>query len=456
MKIITLTDRIRAYVSSIFFPISIALLAFLSWLISSPFLWIPVSFYLLLSFAPLVCEDGRGYIPLFLFLIITPNTPLSFSSIHPSYITLIATLLSSILLYLIIHRPKFIKDRTFFLILIFIALSFISYLNYSLQNGFHGSAGVLYLLTLLLISFIYAMLLCALGRNESMTYLIKTIAFFALTISIEVLVFCAKNGFVIDKENFNIGWSDTPITASTLLTLSLPFLTMLIQKKKFLWSIISIVDIASVMLLSTDSGFLALLIFFIPLILMGLKNIGKTYPYISLAVILLIISAIAIPMGFNEYFYNEVITAIRSLNFANEADPIRNMLFKSAAEMFVNNPVIGISVSAMVQGDHTVQLMSNSILTTVTFAGSLGLVFFVLYEVQIYFSCLRKDCSEKWLFFLFLLMFEFIGLLDNTLYNLAVFPFFLIAFSCYQMSTPPNGILVHESDYIQLKTAEKI
>ena len=73
MQINTLLDEIRKYLSSVFYPITIALLAILTWIAPDPLVYLPASFYALACFLPLLGKEGKCYLPLFLFEIVLPN-----------------------------------------------------------------------------------------------------------------------------------------------------------------------------------------------------------------------------------------------------------------------------------------------------------------------------------------------------------------------------------------------
>lgn len=444
----TLTDKLSAFVASCFYPLTLAVLAFLIWLLPSFTPWLPAVLFGILVFLPVLVNDGKGYLPVILMMILMNNRDVSFRTI-PAYLYFLGGLeILSILLFIILHRPTFQKNYLFFLILAVYFFALISYLYDSIQDGFTGSTGIFFLLSLFGVSVIFLILSNIIGKGDSLSYLCKTVVFFALTICGQILVYGIRNRFTFSPIGFTLGWSYTVQTASTLLCLSLPFVGILISKRRFFWAFSILPIFAAILLLSADSGLLAMILFSVPITLLSLKNTGKNYPYFALFSLVTVVSTFGILMGVSKAFNNRVITAVSALNLFDEPAEWRNRLFQDAIKGFKASPVLGASLNVLIQGDGRMLLPSNTLLTTLTLGGSLSLVAYVAMEVWIYIICFRKNTEDKWLFFVFLLMVELIGLIDNTIYNVAILLFYLIMFTGFQMSNRPEDVIIHENFFL--------
>lgn len=448
MQFETLTDKLTTYVASIFYPLTLAVLAFLTWLLPSFGPWFPAILFGVLSFLPIITKDGKGYLPVILFMILMSNKDISFDTI-PIYLYLLASAeLVSLILFIILRKPNYQKNYIFYILLCIFFIALISYLHDSIKDGFTGETGIFYLLSLFVISVLYLLLSIIIGKGESLQYLCKTVIFFAFIICAQIFVYGLKNQFKIDAASFTLGWSYTIQTASTLLCLSLPFFGILMSKKRLLWAIGIIPVFIAILFLSADSGLLALIIFFIPITLLVLRNTGKNYPYFALLTLVLLIAVFGVLMGVSKTFNERVITAVSTLNIFNEPAEWRNTLFHTSVENFLAAPVLGPSLNALILDNGQMLLSSNTILTTMSIGGSFALIAYFLLEVRIYYVCLKKDTEDKWLFLVFLLMVEIIGLIDNTIYNVAILLFYLIMFTGYQMSNRPEDVVIHEDFYL--------
>lgn len=447
MPINTLLDRVRLYVDSLLYPLTLALLAITIWALPLLGSWIVAGVFALLSFLPLVSKDGRGYLPLLLMTLIVSNTDISFDSFQPYLYLLFIAFMVSLVLYIVLHHLDFHRGDLFYPLLLLFFLFTISYLYNSSLQGVANRTGVFYLILFFGALVLYSLLCTVLGKKETFPYFSKTITFFALAIVCEIVIYCFRNEWTIADSDFTLGWSYTTQTASTLLCLSLPFFSYLVYQKKFIFILGELFVIAAIILLSADSGLICLIFAVIPLILITFRSYGKYYSYISLVSIVVIGTTFAVLLALNTRFNTRVITALQALSLFDEPSSWRKTLFDTAVENIVSNPVTGTSLLSFCNRDGTLTLSSNTILSTLVMGGSLGLVSYLIYECKLYYVCLKKKASSRLFFFVFLLMIELIGLIDNTIYNIAILLFVLIANSCYQMSNRPDDVLIHDSYY---------
>lgn len=118
-------------------------------------------------------------------------------------------------------------------------------------------------------------------------------------------------------------------------------------------------------------------------------------------------------------------------------------MYQNAISMFKENPFFGPSIASMTK-DGTITFSSNTVLTTMTFGGSLSLFAYVIFEINLYYISLKKKTSERLLFLVFLLQLNLIGYVGDSIYLIPVFLFLMIANAVYQTSNRPNDAIVHQ------------
>lgn len=446
MKINTFIDKVKYYTSSYYLILTLALLTYLIWLLPIPVGFILTSIYALLSFLPLLLDDGKAYLSFFIFPIIAQKNDISTSTISPFMFIMVSAPVVSIIIYIIIHKLEFKKGDLMIELLLLIGSLLISFFYNAIKNDFFDTTSILFIFFMLLECLSYSLICTTIGRDDSFPYLCKSICSFSLVITLEIFTFCFKNGFTISPENFSLGWSYTLQSASSLLCMTIPFYGILIYFKKWQWVIGELFVLISVFILSTDSALLSLLFAFIPLILLSVRSYGKLYSYISLITIIGIGTTIILMLVFNKQFSDRLLEALKSLNLFHE-EGTRKILFEDAITSFFSNPYVGTSISTFSKGNNTFVFASNTILTIMVGAGSFGLFFYFLYKLKLYIVTIRKDTPNKWIYLVFLLLFDMIGLIDNTLFNLGIFELFLISQAAYEMSNREDDIIIHDSYY---------
>lgn len=439
-------ERIAIFVNSLFYPVLIALLAFFCWLLSTQFGWIPLLFYIVLCFLPLFSSDGRGYLPLLLFSLIITDKDIHFKGGIPyTMILSISFFFLSVILYIIIHKPGMVKGKLFYPLLILFSIFLISYFYCVASKRIFGSTGILYLIGFFCILVVYVLINSTLGKEDTLPYYCMSLCSISVAAALEVSVTLLQESILdFASPSFTLGWSYTRETVSTFLMLSIPFFSILIHRKKVGWFIPELFVFINLILLSTDSGLLSLMLFAIPYILFTLKDFSRHSPYYVMFTLLAIGIVFGILMGVNVSFNERIVRAVTRLNFFS--DEIIDF-YRPATKNFLDNPVLGSSMQSLVKDNGTLTLANNTLLTTAELGGSFGLVAFVYYEFRQYQLVLNKDSAEKWFLFLFLLNVDWIGLIDNTIYNIAILLILVTAMSTYQQSNRPDDLLIHEGFY---------
>ncbi len=447
MKINTVIDYIERYVSSIFYPLTLAVLSFLIWILPGIGSVIFAVVFSLLSFLPLFTKCGKAYTALFLFPIICQSEDISLTSISPHIILIGCCIFVSLVLFLIIHRMEFIRGDMLIPLALLLLSFFISYFYASIINQAFNKSSLLFLSIMTVQLLLYSLLCTILGKGDSFPYLCKSIVLFSITISMEIFTFFFRNGFEIAPKDFSLGWSYTVQSASSLLCLTLPFYGILIYSKKWYWIIGELFILASIFLLSTDSALLSLLFAFIPLILLSFRSYGKYYSYISLIMIFGIGTVLVSLLITNKFFSRRLLDALTSLNLFHEPEGPRKDQFEFALSCFKSNPYVGTSISSFVTDSHTLNFAGNTILSVLAMSGCFGLIFYLFFEIKLYVLSMKKKTPDKWIFLVFLLLFEMIGQVDNTLFNIGILQLLLVSLSTYEMTNRPEDVVVHDEFY---------
>lgn len=458
MQINTLLDETRKYLVSAFFPITIGVLSLLCWLLPGNWVYFPAVFYALICFLPLISKEGKCYLPLYLFLIILPNSPLLLNGIPGEVLlTGIALILSSIL-FLILRKPKLKKGELFYPLLSLTTVLLISYLYNMIKDGSNDFRGILYILAFYSLLILSIFFFTTLGNEESLPYFSSTVSALDAIIVSEVIVslFYDNSTTPLVWSTFRLGWTMNGTTACTLLTLSLPFLSMNIAKKRYQTIAISLYTILGILLISSYSALIALLFSIVPLIFLSFRTYGNKYPYLVLTSLVLTGTVLILLIGFNKTANANILNALKSLNPIADIPEGKVSFYRESIEEFFKNPVLGISTAGRVQNDGTISFSGNSILTSLVFGGIFALLAFLFFDIYIYVISMKKKTSERMFFLVFLVMQDVIGYLNDTLYLIPVFLFYLLAVIVYQMSNRPQDTVVHQDFFENYHPGENL
>ncbi len=446
MQINTLLDKVRKYLSSPFYPVTIGLIAFLTWISPSPLVYLPASIYALFCFLPLLGKEGKCYLPLFLFEIVLPNDVLGLNGIPGEVLLTGIALILSCIVFVFINKPKLIKGDLFYTTLILVSTFLVSYIYNMIKDGSNDYRGILYIVALYLLILISIFFFTALGRGETLPYFSYTVACLDVVITLQIIfsIFLNMQTIPLKWKSFNLGWALDSSTASTILCLSLPFLAMNTAKKKYSFIAIVLVNIVGILLISSGSGLLCLLFSIVPIIFLSFKTYENKYPYFVLLALIVTGSILSLLIGLNQTANTNIINALKSLNPLLDIPEGRLSLYKNAADVIRNHPVFGVSIAGMATEEGIVQYSNNNVLTTMSFGGVISLLAYVAFEVNLYYISMKKKTGERALFLVFLLEMELIGYVNDSLYLLPVLLLILIANAVYQTSNRPQDAIVHQ------------
>lgn len=448
-KMDKIRDLIEKFVASWAFPAIFAILSFAGWVSKYP--WPFAIIESLLCFFPLISGIGRAYQAPMLLFVPMIYQDLSFNSI-PYYAMLVASCyVISLVLYIFLNKCKFKPSSALFSYLFLLLLFLLSIIiNIAVTSTYESSAMffMIAMISILLIAFLN----CNVMENhkDSYIYLADCICILSMLISLEIYSYYIWNSQDLYSEQFNIGWATTKSMVSTILTISLTAFSTLIYHKK--WeSLMAIPAFAGMLLLATPSGLLTLIIGFIPLVLISFRSYGKAYPYISLFLSTAFVSIFGALLGFMEGFRDIFIESLHSLNLANSSN---SPLYRYAIDGLIQNPILGPSMQGLTSTigeltarDGMIVPLRNTILTTAYIGGSLGLIAFAICEMVTYITCIKRKSKDKWAFLLFLIVTDFVGMTDNTIYNLFFFTIYILSISAFENSSTYDRVKVDDTYY---------
>lgn len=445
-----LRDLVEKIASTWMYPALFALLSFIGWVTKMP--WPFAIAESLLCFLPLFTSVGRAYMAPMLLILPLISTDLTFQIILPYAYVVLASYLISLVLYIWLNRCPFktSKPALSFLLLFFIFL--VSIIANIIQTGIYEASSMFYVIGMILLV-VLALLNCSVMENhkDSFLYLAICMSILSVLISLEVFSFYIWNSSSIYQSDFSLGWSGAKSMVTTILIITLPFYGILIYRKR--WeSLTAILPLIATFLLATKSGLLALVLGFIPLVLLSFRSYGKAYQYISLGLCCLFAATFALLLGYVESFRKPFVEAIQSMNLLAS---VNAPYYNYGIEGFKTSPILGPSaqgltgnVSGIMTPSGMVTPLRNTLITTIYMGGVLGMVSWIICEIVVYSSCILRKSSDKWLFLFFLLMSDFIGITDNTLFNLFFLSIYLLALAAFENSSLYDKVKVKEKYYL--------
>lgn len=444
-----LRDLTETIVSSWAFPALFGILSFFGWV--TKFAWPFAIAEAILCFLPLITMTGRAYhAPLIMFVPIISES-ISFSNIPVyCYIVLIAYV-ASLVAYIAINRCKFKTSFPFFAFLSLILIFLISCIISIVKTEQYVSSAVFFVIGMLLVLMV-ATLNCDVmeEHKDSFSYLSKCLAMLSILISLEIFSYYIWNPNDLFAETFQLGWANTKSMVSTIMTLCLASYGTLIFHKK-IESITSIISLIGILLLANPSGLLTMIIGFIPLILISFRSYGKAYPYISLGLCCSFVAIFAILLGYVSGFRELFIESIKSLN---PSASINSQLYNYGIEGFKSNPLFGPSAQGLVGTfagsttlEGTITPLKNTLVTTLYMGGTIGLIAWIICEISVYSTCFLRKSQDKWVFLFMLLVSDFIGITDNSLFNLYFLGIYLLSISAFQNSFLYSKVKINDRYY---------
>ena len=446
MKFNSIKRKLTSFNESILYVIVLALLSFFIWFVPSPYNVIFGVLYCLTSFTPILVKHGKNYLPLFLFLIPMVSTNLEFNNIPHLFYFVLGSIFTSMVIKIVVYKIPFRKGDLsipFLSLVIVFLISFV--INIVLSSDNKSAAVVLYLVSLLILILSYVFISTTLGSDESMSYYSKCVMIFAYVIGLEILVYLIKNDFY-GFEELNLGWGDNDLV-SLILCYTVPFCAItLSDRKKWYYIFLLVPILITIVLLSSTTGSIFLLTLLIPLFLITYKSYGKIYPYISLFAVASFTLSFSLLLVFSDVFSSRVFDAFRNFIFLDGSDIVKHITKYSILTSVSDNFIIGSSISSLYFNNKLI-FANNTILTTLVLGGVIGLVFYFIYEIYLYFVWFKKKSNFKYIFLIFLLTIELTGIISDSFYNLLSILFIFTSNACYQMSSRPDDVPIHNEFY---------
>ena len=232
--------------------------------------------------------------------------------------------------------------------------------------------------------------------------------------------------------------------ASSILVITLPFISFFFSKKKWWYLPILAILISAIYQLRTVSGILCTICIIIPLIFFTFKNY-KYCPYYIIFSIFVFGIALSILFFVNDTFVDVMISSLRYLSTFLKGEIPAHQL---GIELFLKQPVFGPSINALSNilgvDEGYIRLLDNTVVTTLVMGGSFGLAFYFFHLVNIFTLAFKKKNPYQLFFLIFLLAVELIVLVDNTIYNLFFNFIYLFIMAAYESSTRIPDVFIEQ------------
>ena len=445
-------DKIKEFLSTTSFSVIVGIISFLIWFSSEPFNYIFMAVYFLFSFIPLLSDDGKNYIPLFLFLLITSNKNLSFVDLNIQTWLLFSVMILSFIIFIIKNRLTFKKGDLFIPMTALILTIFVSYLYNAIKSSILLYQGALFLVFLTTALLTYALFCTILGNRECITFFSKNFALLSVFIILQLMfAYIRKGEYTFSNDNISLGWAFNKDMISTFLISSIPFILLLINRKKILYFVPLLLNLIALIVLGNNLSLLFVFFAFIPITIMAFKNFGKLYPYLSILSISSFIIVFSLLLFLNDIFNKRMIESLSILLFFSDKSPVLKFYFDDAFSVIKTQYILGGSIKHYILSGNYLLFSSNTYLSTLVLGGIVSLIAYLYLEIRVLYHTLRKKVEERMIFFFFLISFFFVGLFTNTIYSIPILFLYLLSNSVYQMSNREDDIKIHK-DYPQKRT----
>lgn len=432
-------SRIEKYVDSVFYPLTIAVLTFVGWV--AGFALPSAILFAVFSFLPLFGKDGRSYIALILLSPTLIAKPLSFTSLSIDFIICACSIVVSIIVFTIIRRPHFrIGKMTMYLGILFVIFLLSLVINSARTHTLNYDA-VWFLLSMILILLVYVLLTPLFYEKDVFTYLAECLAVLVTVLSAQIITYYLRIGYSHIGSTINLGWVQSSTMASTILVIVLPFLSMLIGKKKWIFFIPMALSLLALYQLRTVSGVICTVLIIIPLVFLTFKNF-KYFPYYVIASFFVIGGVLSILLLVNDEFVNIMGNSLRYFASFFTGEIENHQL---GIEYFLSAPILGTSINTLYLGETGyISLLDNTIITTLVMGGSIGLIAYIIFDIRLYILTFQVRNHERFFFLTFLICGEIIGLIDNTFYNLFFLFILLLSTACFESSNASPKLVVEQ------------
>lgn len=432
----------KKYVDSIFFPITLGIISLIGWVLNFNIPSAIIS--AILCFLPLFGKDGRGYLSLVLLVPAMVYNPISFNNIDLGLFIFACTIVISLTLFIIIRRPKFRFGRIAISLIPLYAIFVISLIiQFSFGTPIYKES-LYFLLGLFFILLFYLIFVPILYGDNVFEYFSKSLIILATLISLQVFIFYGRIGYENVGTTINIGWIQSSTMASSILVITLPFISFFFSKKKWWYLPILAILISAIYQLRTVSGILCTICIIIPLIFFTFKKY-KYCPYYIIFSIFVFGIALSILFFVNDTFVDVMISSLRYLSTFLKGEIPAHQL---GIELFLKQPVFGPSINALSNilgvDKGYIRLLDNTVVTTLVMGGSFGLAFYFFHLVNIFTLAFKKKNPYQLFFLIFLLAVELIGLVDNTIYNLFFNFIYLFIMAAYESSTRIPDVFIEQ------------
>ena len=435
--------KVVAYLHSPFYLVSVFLLSFLCFLVPTPFIYLPVSLLSLLSFLPLLQDNGIYYSGLVLSLLTSSSRPLRNRNLPaPLVISTCAVFLSRIL-FLFIHKPKRHVNALFYFLLILFLLILTSYCIKSIQTNENFRQCWFFIIFFFVEIVIYRRLCSTSNGKSGLRYLSQVSAAISTVFFFEILcTLFSKNHYAFFSSR-NLSFASSEVR-SCLIVFQIPFLAFGVYKKKWYLVFFALVDYISLILLGNYISFIFLLISFVPFVFLAFHSYEKLYPYLILVGLVAILAPFCVLLFLHRPFSTGVIDSRKHFHVLSSSNP-NYPLLKRGWDRFKQDYIIGSSVLSITTRE-AIDYFPNAYLQIGVLSGIIGIFFYLLSDISLYVLCLKgKTKSERVFFFYFLILHEIRNWLRDATTDWRILLRLLTAVSVYQGSIYQDQRIIHDS-----------
>lgn len=431
---------------SIVYSLVMAAMAFLCWYF--PKSLVPSIIFSVLAFLPLFGNEGRGYIISFLAIIPATSRRIGFNDVPISIFIMCLSVCLSLIIYIIIRRPRF---RLGYLTMPWLAMAFVLLISfiynvYVVKPEVINNNGLYYIFGFFLIIFIAVAVGSVTTGRDRLLSLAKAMTAIGFLITAETFTFFWKNPELLGgRGTLVLGWSSNPNVTAMFLSLTIAFFGILVYRRYWWYAFLFVPVALALMFTASRCGYLCLAISLVPLTLLSFRSYGKAYPYLSLLSLSVVALTVIVLFAYNAEWLQKIMEAFKEVGFGQNG---RETLYEYGIKQFKINPLVGTSVNALFiyKGSYNdINLLHNTLITYMVSGGSCALACLAVYYFMAYYRVVLVKNPFKWHVLLFMAMVECIGAVDNGIVD-PIFVFIVItAFNCLDDCKPEPSFKVKQN-----------
>lgn len=436
------TEKAVHFLKSPFYLITLSLLALAGFLFPYPYNFIPSVLFGLLSFLPILQNDGIYYIASFILVIPSANRPFRARDVPLPLVLSIGLVFFSLILFLIVRKVKRRTGFIFYLLLSFLLLILASYIINAIERNRNYRQCWFFIVFFLAEIFIYRRRCSATSGRKGFDYLSEVSSVLAILLFLEV-------GFTLrtkEKHNafspFDLSYDSGDAIAS-LIILTLPFLGYGIYKKRWYYCAFVLLDYFTLLVLGNTISLLFLLIGFIPLVFLAFHSYKGYYPYFLLVGLVVLLAPFCFLLFFSQRFSESFLKSRQAFRLLEKNNPNYSQI-QSGIFAFESNYLIGASLLS-VTTESGFSMIPNGYIQIGVISGSLGLTSYLFADLIRYLSARKgKTKADRYFFLFFLILHDLLNYLRDATTDWTIFLLRRIVISTFQGSCEEGERIIHD------------